>query len=129
MLVRKILLIFVFGGVGSVLRYLTAGWAQGKTNIGFPIGTLTVNLVGCALIGFLASLFDSPRLIREEYRAAALVGFLGGFTTFSSFALETFRLANGREFIAAGWNLLLSNGLGLAAVFLAYRIGVRLFGV
>ena len=129
MFAKKMVLIFLFGGLGSVLRYLTTGWAQGKTNANFPVGTLTVNVIGCAIIGFLASFFDSPRLIREEYRLAAMVGLIGGFTTFSSFALETFKLGNGREFASAGLNVLLSNGLGLVAVFLAYRVGAKLFGV
>ena len=129
MFAKKLVLIFLFGGIGSVLRYVAAGWAQGKTEGNFPVGTLAVNVIGCAIIGFLASLFDSPRLIREEYRLAAMVGLIGGFTTFSSFALETFRLSNGREFALAGLNVLLSNGLGLLAVFLGYRLGAKLFGV
>ena len=129
MFFKKLLLIFVFGGIGSAARYLTAGWVQNRTNGGFPVGTLAVNLIGCAIIGFLASYFDSPRLIREEYRLATMVGLLGGFTTFSSFALETFKLSNGREFAAAALNVLMSNGFGLAAVFVAYRLGAKLFGV
>jgi CrcB protein len=124
----KFAIIAVFGGIGSVLRYLLATWCQAKSGTTFPVGTLTVNLIGCVMIGF-AGAFFTERLARDEHRLAVMVGLLGGFTTFSSYAWESLMLIDGREFARAAANFALSNGLGLLAVLFAYRVGVRLFGV
>lgn len=125
----KLLLIFLATGLGGVLRYTIGGWVQGLTGASFPSGTLVVNLLGCLAIGFLGAAFAGPILIREEFRIAILVGLLGGFTTFSTFGRETFVLAADRELLLAGLNLLLSNGLGLAAVWLGTRVAERIYGV
>ncbi|HEV3168543.1 MAG TPA: fluoride efflux transporter CrcB [Isosphaeraceae bacterium] len=125
----KLLIIGLFGGIGSVLRYLVSGWCQGLSNGSFPVGTLVVNVVGCLLIGVLGALFFGPFLIRDEYRMALMVGLLGGFTTFSSFGWETLTLANNGQLGLALANIVLSNVLGLAAAWAGYRLGVRLFGV
>ena len=89
----KVLLIALGGAAGSVLRYLLHGWLQRAAGIRFPLGTLAVNVLGCLLIGCLAALFLAHSQIREEYRLGLTVGVLGGFTTFSTFSLETFKLA------------------------------------
>lgn len=68
------------------MRYAVAGWAQRLWPGTFPVGTLTVNLVGCAAIGFLAMILTGPVLVREEYRLALMIGLLGGFTTFSAYS-------------------------------------------
>lgn len=125
----KILSIFIGAGVGGVLRYAISGWAQSFSSGSFPAGTLAVNIIGCLLIGFFGAAFAGPVLVREEYRLALLVGVLGGFTTFSTFGQETFALAADREWLLAGMNLLLSNGLGLTAVWLGTRVAERLYGV
>ena len=125
---KHLLLIFVAGGCGSVMRYSVAGWAQ-RLSVGtFPVGTLTVNIAGCAAIGFLAPLLTGPVLIREEYRLAVLVGLLGGFTTFSTFSWETISLADdGQKWLAMS-NILASNLLGLAAAWAAARLAATLYG-
>jgi CrcB protein len=125
----KLALIFVFGGLGSVLRYLVSGWYQKLSGGAFPAGTLAVNVLGCLAIGLCGAFFFGPKLVREEYRMAIMVGLLGGFTTFSSFAWETFSLANDGDLARALGNIAASNLLGLAAVGLSYRLGVLLFGV
>ncbi len=95
----KWIFIAVGGALGSVLRYAMQGWVgQQIAGRSFPIGTIVVNITGCLIIGLLAGFFDGPQLVREEYRVGLLVGVLGGYTTFSSFGLETFRLANDGEF-------------------------------
>jgi CrcB protein len=114
-------LIFLAGGVGSVLRYLLAGWSQRLLTGAFPLGTLVVNLTGCLLIGFLSAAFADRLLIREEYRIALMVGLLGGFTTFSTFGLETFALLNDGQFARAAANVALQAGVGVTAVWLGYR--------
>lgn len=122
-------LIAVGGALGSVLRYAMQGWVQRAANGSFPAGTLAVNVLGCAALGFLAAALTGPILIREEYRIGLTVGILGGFTTFSTFGLETFNLANDGQWRFAMLNMALSCGLGLAAVWLGYRAAERWFGL
>lgn len=94
-----ILLVFVGGGAGSVCRYLI-GRAFATTAMGFPIGTLAVNLMGCLLVGllarFVAGASDEPML-----RAALIIGFCGGFTTFSAFSHDTVSLILGGRWALA----------------------------
>jgi CrcB protein len=105
------------------------GWFQRFANGSFPLGTLVVNLSGCVLIGFLTALFTGPLLIREEYRVGLTIGILGGYTTFSTFGLETFALANAGQFWFAVLNVALSCGLGFVAVWFGYRAAEYWFGV
>jgi fluoride exporter len=126
----KWVLIAVGGGFGSMLRYAMQGWVrQLVAGSIFPLGTMCVNVSGCFVIGLLSGFFAGPQLIREEYRIGLIVGVLGGFTTFSSFGLETFNLASDGEFGLAAANMLLSCGIGLAAVWIGYRLAQRWFGV
>ena len=125
----KIALIAAGGAVGAVLRYGLSGWTQKLANGPFPTGTLAVNVVGCGLIGLAAAYFAGPQLIREEYRVALLIGILGAFTTFSTFGLETINLAGDGRLGLAALNVLASNGVGLAAVWIGYRLGTKWFGV
>ncbi len=119
---RILLLVAVGGAVGALLRYLLAGWGQRLTVGTFPVGTLLVNLVGCLAIGYLAAVFTGPWLLKPELKVALLVGLLGGFTTFSSYAFETFALmADGRALPALA-NIALSNVVGLLAVWIGYRL-------
>lgn len=133
----KVLLIGVGGGFGSLLRYYfqgwvqraTGDWAQKFTGANFPVGTLAVNVTACLAIGLLAGLFAAPHLIREEYRIGLTVGVLGGYSTFSTFGLESFTLANNGEFGLALLNMFLSCAAGFAAVWIGYRLAERCFGV
>ncbi|MBI2824009.1 MAG: fluoride efflux transporter CrcB [Planctomycetia bacterium] len=125
----KLLLIAVGGGLGSVLRYGLQGAVQRIAGGGFPAGTLAVNAIGCLCVGFLTAMLTGPFLIREEYRIGLTVGVLGGFTTFSTFGLETFHLANDGQMRLALANVVLSCGLGFAAVWFGYRLAERWFGV
>ena len=126
LMLTKLLFIALGGSVGAVLRYGLTGLAQrladGTAIEGFPVGTLAVNLLGCLLIGGLGAYFAGPHLVREEYRAFLLVGLLGAFTTFSTFGWETFELVNDRQLGLAGLNILLSNAIGLAGVWIGYRL-------
>ncbi len=117
----KLLMIAGGGAVGAVSRYYLAGWTQRLAGGTFPLGTLTVNVLGCLLIGILGAFLGGPHFVRQEYRLLLMVGLLGGFTTFSTFGLETIALVNEGQFTQAGLNVLLSNGLGLLAVLLGYR--------
>jgi CrcB protein len=125
----KWLLIAGGSAIGGVMRYAFQGWVQRLTDGNFPTGTLAVNVTSCLAIGFLSGLFAGPQLVREEYRVALTVGVLGGYSTFSTFALESFNLANDGQFRLALLNVLLSCGLGLAGVWLGYRATEHWFGV
>lgn len=125
----KVLLIALAGGFGSVMRYLISGWTQRFANGSFPVGTLCVNVLGCLLIGFLSGAFSGRLLLREEVRIAIVVGFIGGFTTFSAFGFETFSLVNDGETGKAVLNVVLSLGLTLPAVWLGYRVAENWLGV
>jgi len=125
----KILLIFIGSGAGGVLRYALAGWTQRLANGSFPVGTLIVNITGCLLIGFLTATLSGRVLLREEYRVALLMGLLGGYTTFSTFGLETFTLLNDGQSWRALLNVTASVILGLAAVWTGYRLAENWLGV
>jgi fluoride exporter len=95
-----LLYIAVFGALGSVARYGLGLWVRGL-GVGFPYGTLLVNVIGCLVLGFVATLALENR-VSEEVRLAIAVGFCGAFTTFSSFELEVMNaLLEGRGWLAA----------------------------
>lgn len=121
----KWLLIAGGGALGSVLRYAMHGCVQRFTGGSFPAGTLAVNVSGCLVIGLIAAVFSSSTFLREEYRIGLSVGVLGGFTTFSAFGLETFALAESGHWRYALLNVLASCVVGLAAVWLGFRLGER----
>jgi CrcB protein len=110
-------LIFIGGGLGSLARYGVAIGlrAAGATPDGFPTGTLVVNILGCFAIGLVAQAVVSGWGVREDLRLALTVGLLGGFTTFSSFGLESVQMWSDGHHARALAYVLLSNGLGMAA--------------
>lgn len=115
----NILLVGLGGALGSIARYFASGWVQTATkNSTFPYGTLTVNLLGCLLIGFLAQLAETRGVFTPESRSLVFVGILGGFTTFSTFGNETFNLARGGEIWNAWVNIGANVVVGLLAVWL-----------
>jgi fluoride exporter len=118
---KNALLVGVGGFIGSTLRYLIGGWVHSLlANPWFPYGTLAVNFLGSLLIGVLAGLAESRQVLGPEARLFLLVGTLGGFTTFSSFAYETFSLGRDGQIAAAGLNVVLQFTFGLAAVWFGH---------
>jgi CrcB protein len=111
-----LILIAVGGATGSVLRYLIGGAVQHLSARGFPIGTLTVNVLGCLLIGILARHFLNVQTA-ASMRAFLIVGFCGGFTTFSAFSHETVALVEGGEYSRAAAYVVLSTALCVGATF------------
>ncbi len=105
-----------------------SGYAQQLSkSIQFPFGTLAVNLVGCALVGFIAELADQRGVLSGETRAFLIVGLLGGFTTFSAFGNETMNLLRDGELWLAGGNIVGHIVLSLIAVWLGYSTAYLLW--
>ena len=118
-------LVFVGGAVGAPSRYLLDRFVQSRHRWRFPLGTIAVNVIGCLVIGALAGRIASGRLhMTPAMRTFVFVGLLGGFTTFSSFGLDTFTLAHGGDHSTAFWNVAGQVGLGLGAVYLGFNLGL-----
>ena len=119
----NILLVGVGGFIGSVLRYLASGYVQqAAKSIDFPYGTLAVNVIGCFVIGFLAQLAEDRGVFTSESRLFVFTGFLGGFTTFSSFGNETLNLARDSQMINALANVGANVFVGLFAVWIGRTV-------
>jgi CrcB protein len=119
----KLLLLTLGGAVGTLARYGTGVALRDATaKTAFPCGTLAVNLIGCLLIGYLHGIFIDRWPVRDEYRAAMIIGFLGGFTTFSAFGLDTALMLRSGETVRAGINILGNNVLGIALVLIGYGL-------
>ena len=116
-MIHKLALLALAGAIGTLLRYGVAGWVQRIHGTSFPWGTLTVNVAGCFLAGFLWTLFESRWPVSGESRAIILVGFMGAFTTFSAFILESGELIRSAEWAYAFSNLAMQNILGFVALF------------
>lgn len=113
----RTILIGAAGFVGAVTRYAVEGWVTDRTKGSFPWGTLVVNASGCLLLGFVFALLTERFLPHPHVRAALTIGFLGAYTTFSTFAFETMRLAEDGALLHAAGNVLASVGAGLVAVY------------
>ncbi len=121
----RVLAIGVAGALGAVARYGLTNAVQRFMPIGFPGGTLVVNLVGCFILGLLASLSLERLPMGMTMRAAVLVGFLGAFTTFSAFGYETLTLLREGTVLRAVLNVGLSVGLGIAACWAGVVVAAR----
>jgi fluoride exporter len=113
----RLLLLVIAGSAGTLCRYGLAGLVQGATGARFPWGTLAVNLTGCLVAGLVFGLFESRWGLSGEARTIVFIGFLGAFTTFSGFMLETTELARDAQWLSAAANLVLQNGLGAVALY------------
>jgi len=120
---QKVLLVMCGGGLGAASRYaiglLTVRW----WGIQFPWGTLTVNLIGCFLIGLLFALADRVRLLSPEMRLLLITGYLGALTTFSTFSLETVNAGRAGLTFLPWVNIALNNVGGLALTFCGMWLG------
>ena len=116
---RTLFLVALGSALGGAARFLLAGWVGARLGESFPWGTVLVNVLGSALIGALAA---QEEMLSPEARQFLMVGVLGGFTTFSSFSLQTLRLAQDGDWVRAAGNVLGSVALCLAAVAVGYRV-------
>ena len=112
---NKLFLVALGGLLGTLCRYALSTWVDARSRSTFPYGTLAVNLLGCFIAGFLFPLLEQA--VSPEVRLAVFAGFLGGFTTFSAYGLQTFALANDGMLSLAALNVLVSNAAGLGMVW------------
>jgi CrcB protein len=123
----NVLLIFLGAGFGGVFRYWVSNgvyWLVGRQ---FPYGTLVVNISGCFLMGLLfALILDRSFALSSPLRALLLIGLLGGYTTFSSFSIETLNLFEGGAWLSASFNIVLSVILCIAATLIGLLAGRHL---
>jgi len=122
---NKVLLVFIGGGIGSATRYGTTLLAGKWFGTGFPWGTLAVNLTGCFLIGITLGLAEKSNLVQPSTRLFFVTGFLGGLTTFSSYAMESVVAFRSSTFLALG-NIAVNNLIGLALVAIGFSLVERI---
>ncbi len=114
------------GAVGALLRFWASNGVHALLGRGFPYGTLTVNVVGSLIMGFLYVMFLERMTVEPEVRAALLVGLLGAFTTFSTFSIETLNLIEQAEYYKAVLNMLLSVLGCVLAAWIGLKLGRQL---
>jgi len=117
---QKTILIALAGLVGTVVRYWLSGFVARQYGETFPWGTVMVNLIGSFLAGAMYYLAEERLLISPTLRPIIFIGLLGGFTTFSSYGLQTFTLLRDGEIGLATLNVAVSNVLGLLMVWIGY---------
>ena len=123
---NQILAIAIGGALGAVARFLLSNGVHSVFSRDFPYGTLTVNVIGSLLMGFLYILFIERLGIESYWRAMVLVGFLGAFTTFSTFSIETLNLLENGAIFRAVLNILASVLTCILACWLGLVLGRQL---
>lgn len=120
---QKLILIAVAGAIGTLARYFLGGLVQRLYGGAFPWGTFAVNMSGTFLFGLVWALAEERLVISGEARAIILVGFMGAFTTFSTFMFETGELLRDSEFALAIGNIAMQNILGIVFLILGLAAG------
>ena len=121
----RILLIALFGAIGTLARYGLQGMVQIKMGSTFPFGTLLINLTGCFFLGLIGQLTLNRVIVPPEWRVAIAIGFFGGYTTFSSFGWETAKMLEAGEWLWASAYIAASVVLGLFLSLAGIRLANR----
>ncbi len=123
-MLQKLVLIAIAGGLGTLARYGLSGLVQHASKDAlFPWGTFAVNASGCLVFGLLWTVMNERISIGYETRTVILVGFMGAFTTFSTFIFDTGQLLDDSQWLLALGNVALQNVVGLTALFVGLSIG------
>lgn len=120
---QKVLLLMLAGGLGSLSRYSLAGAVQRLAGTSFPAGTFAVNCLGSFLFGLVWSLLENRISLPADVRVIVLTGFMGAFTTFSTFIFETANLASQSQWLFAALNCVGQCLIGLAVFWLGLHLG------
>jgi CrcB protein len=120
---EKLFCIAFAGALGALARYGFADYVQRRSGSGFPWGVFTVNMIGSFIFGFLWAFSEERGWVTENMRALAFTGFLGAFTTFSTFAFDNAQLARSANWQFFAVNIVLTNMAGIALVFAGLRAG------
>jgi fluoride exporter len=121
----QLILIAVFGAIGTLARYGLQGFVQIRTGGTFPYGTLLINLSGCFFLGLIGQLTLNRLVIPPDWRVAIAVGFFGGYTTFSSFGWETAKMLEDGEWLPATMYVAASVTAGLLLSVAGIRLASR----
>ncbi|MES9858854.1 MAG: fluoride efflux transporter CrcB [Sedimenticola sp.] len=122
----QVLSIAAGGAAGAVMRFWVSNGVYTLVGRSFPYGTLAVNLLGSLVMGLLFTLFIERMTVTPEMRGALLIGFLGAFTTFSTFSIETINLLEQADYLKAGLNMVISVIACVAACWVGLLIGRQL---
>lgn len=125
---RTVILIGIGGLVGAILRYTVSGWAQ-NAHHRFPLGTLTVNIMGSLLLGLIMYLSEFSANISTDQRIFLTIGVFGAFTTMSTFSYETFRLFEQKEYMIFLLNIFGNNFLCFTGIYFGKLIALKISGV
>jgi fluoride exporter len=120
--VALVIYVALGGALGSVARFLLSHLVHRYAAAGFPYGTFTVNIIGCAAFGLIIGFAENRIALTPAIRAFFLVGVLGGFTTFSAFTFDTIELLRTAAFLRAAINVLGQITIGLAALWLGFVV-------
>jgi CrcB protein len=119
----KYLMVGIGGALGSILRFSVGGYVSNRLGVRFPYGTFFINCTGSFLIGLVVTLLAERTHWSPNWRYLIPIGFIGGYTTFSTFELETFRNFQDGEVLIAGLNVALSVVIGFVSVWLGVITG------
>jgi CrcB protein len=119
----KYLMVGIGGALGSILRFSVGGYVSNRLGVRFPYGTFLINCTGSFLIGLVVTLLAERTHWSPNWRYLIPIGFIGGYTTFSTFELETFRNFQDGEILIAGLNVALSVVIGFVSVWLGIITG------
>ena len=117
------MLLIVFGAAGTLARYGLDGWIQGRAGAGFPFGTMTINILGCFLLGAIGQFGLNHLSVPPDVRIGLTTGLMGGFTTFSTFGWDSVRMFQSGEWQRALTYIVVSVLGGLVAMLIGMRAG------